>query len=57
MLSSNVRDIRDDLVILEHGGGKVEIDNNAVIVSAGGVLPNEFLDKVGIRVNTKYGTA
>ena len=57
MLSSNVRHIHDDLVILEHAGGKVEIHNNAVIVSAGGVLPNEFLDKVGIQVNTKYGTA
>lgn len=57
MLSSNVRHIHDDLVILEQAGSKVEIRNNAVIVSAGGVLPNEFLDKVGIRVNTKYGTA
>ncbi|MGH8253616.1 MAG: NAD(P)-binding domain-containing protein [Steroidobacteraceae bacterium] len=57
MLSSNVRHIHDDLVILEQAGSNVEIHNNAVIVSAGGVLPNEFLDKVGIRVNTKYGTA
>jgi thioredoxin reductase/Pyruvate/2-oxoacid:ferredoxin oxidoreductase delta subunit len=57
MLSSNVRHIHDDLVILEQAGGKVEIHNNAVIVSAGGVLPNEFLNKVGIQVNTKYGTA
>jgi thioredoxin reductase len=57
MLSSNVRHIHDDLVILEQAGDKVEIHNNAVIVSAGGVLPNEFLGKVGIQVNTKYGTA
>ena len=57
MLSSNVSHIHDDLVILEHGGTQLEIKNKAVIISAGGVLPNEFLKKVGIRVETKYGTA
>jgi thioredoxin reductase len=57
LLSSKVNHIHDDLVILEKGGEKLEIRNSAVIVSAGGVLPNEFLTKVGIRVETKYGTA
>ncbi|MBS0387318.1 MAG: NAD(P)-binding domain-containing protein [Proteobacteria bacterium] len=57
LLSSNVSQIQDDLVVLEQAGNKLEIGNNAVIVSAGGVLPNEFLNKVGIRVDTKYGTA
>jgi hypothetical protein len=28
-----------------------------VIVSAGGVLPSDFLRRVGIAVETKYGTA
>ena len=57
LLSSNVSQIHPDLVVLEQQGKKVEIPNKAVIVSAGGVLPNEFLNKVGIRVETKYGTA
>ena len=57
LLSSSVNHIHDDLVILEHGGAHLEIKNKAVIISAGGVLPNEFLKKVGIRVETKYGTA
>ena len=57
LLASNVSHIHDDLVILEHGGTQLEIKNKAVIISAGGVLPNEFLKKVGIRVETKYGTA
>ena len=57
LLSSNVSHIHDDLVVLEHGGKQVEIRNKAVIVSAGGVLPTEFLKKVGIRIETKYGTA
>ena len=56
LLSSNVSHIHDDLVILEHGGAQLEIKNEAVIISAGGVLPNEFLKTVGIQVETKYGT-
>jgi len=45
------------------GGGDVQKDlarkvqNDAVIVSAGGVLPSDFLRRVGIYVETKYGTA
>ena len=57
MLSSNVSHIHPDLVILEQDGKQLQIPNKAVIVSAGGVLPNEFLTKVGVRVETKYGTA
>ena len=57
MLSSSVSQIHPDLVILKQGDKQHEIPNRAVIVSAGGVLPNEFLSKIGIRVETKYGTA
>jgi thioredoxin reductase/ferredoxin len=57
LLSSQVRNIHPDLVVLDHNGQALEIANEAVIVSAGGVLPNEFLSKVGIHVETKYGTA
>lgn len=57
MLSSSVSQIHPDLVILKQGDQQHEIPNRAVIVSAGGVLPNEFLSKIGIRVETKYGTA
>ena len=57
MLSSSVSQIHPDLVILKQGDQQHEIPNVAVIVSAGGVLPNEFLNKIGIRVETKYGTA
>jgi hypothetical protein len=57
MLSSNVRHIHPDLVILEQSGRKFEVPNRSVIVSAGGVLPNDFLRAAGIEVQTKYGTA
>jgi len=56
MLNSNVREIRPDHVVLERQGEKVEIPNDAVIVCAGGVLPTEFLKKIGIRIETKFGT-
>ena len=57
LLSSSVSEINQDLVTLELGGSQLTIKNEAVIVSAGGVLPNEFLETVGIEVETKYGTA
>jgi len=44
-------------VAIEHDGAMVNVRNDAVIVSAGGVLPSEFLKRVGITVETKHGTA
>jgi hypothetical protein len=43
--------------VLRSDGRDVEIRNDAVIVSAGGVLPTDFLRGIGIEVETKYGTA
>ena len=57
MLSSNVREIRQDAVAIEADGEIVILPNNAVIVCAGGILPTGFLKEVGIEVETKYGTA
>jgi thioredoxin reductase/NAD-dependent dihydropyrimidine dehydrogenase PreA subunit len=57
MLSSNVKVIAEKSVAIEHGGQLHEVPNDAVIVNAGGILPTEFLNRVGIRVETKYGTA
>jgi thioredoxin reductase (NADPH) len=57
ILGSNVKEIKPHAVILEAGGRLAEIPNDAVIVCAGGVLPTEFLKKIGIEVETKYGTA
>ena len=57
LLASSVSHIHSDLVILEQSGRTLEIPNRAVIVSAGGILPNEFLRAVGIEVETRYGTA
>ena len=57
LLSSNVKKITAETVTIEQGGKIMEIPNNAVIVCAGGVLPTPFLKKLGIEIETKYGTA
>ena len=57
LLSSEVKRIESDAVLLKQRDRIVRIENDAVIVNAGGVLPNEFLKSVGIAVETKYGTA
>lgn len=57
VFNSNVKRIEPEFVTLDESGNLVDLENNSVIVSAGGVLPTEFLKKVGIEVETKYGTA
>jgi thioredoxin reductase/NAD-dependent dihydropyrimidine dehydrogenase PreA subunit len=57
LMKSQVKSIQAETVTLDHDGRSVTVANDAVIVSAGGVLPSEFLRRVGIGVETKYGTA
>lgn len=57
LMNSNVKEIREDSVILEQDGKLSQFPNDAVIISAGGILPTAFLKDVGITVETKFGTA
>jgi thioredoxin reductase (NADPH) len=57
LLNSQIREIRADDVLLKQSGKDMQVGNDAVIVSAGGILPNDFLRSIGIEVETKYGTA
>jgi thioredoxin reductase (NADPH) len=57
IFKSNVTEIAHQQVTLEQAGKRIIVPNDAVIVSAGGVLPTPFLQKIGIEVETKYGTA
>jgi thioredoxin reductase (NADPH) len=57
LLNSQIREIRTDSVLLQQSGRDMKVANDAVIVSAGGILPNDFLRSIGIKVETKYGTA
>ena len=56
LFSSNVKQIRDGFVDIEVADETHEFPNNAVVVSAGGILPSGFLKTIGINVETKWGT-
>jgi thioredoxin reductase/ferredoxin len=55
-LASTVSRIESRVVHLEEGGSSTAIDNDAVIVCAGGILPTPMLKEMGIRVDTKFGS-
>jgi thioredoxin reductase/ferredoxin len=57
LLNSQVREIRPEDVVLALSGQELKVSNDAIIISAGGILPNDFLRSIGIEVETKYGTA
>jgi thioredoxin reductase/Pyruvate/2-oxoacid:ferredoxin oxidoreductase delta subunit len=57
LLQSNVTSVEDDHVLLERQGRGIRLDNDAVVVCVGGVLPTPFLRQIGVDVETKHGTA
>ena len=57
MMGSNVVAVTERTVALSMGSRRVDLENDAVIVCAGGTLPTGFLRAVGIEVETKHGTA
>jgi thioredoxin reductase/NAD-dependent dihydropyrimidine dehydrogenase PreA subunit len=56
LLKSNVKTIGARDVTLEHEGKSLTLPNDTVIVSAGGVLPSDFLRSIGVQIETKFGT-
>lgn len=57
LMKSTVVEITPTHVRLQCEDGILELDNDAVIVCAGGILPTAFLKEIGITVETKHGTA
>jgi thioredoxin reductase len=57
LLKSNVVKIEPQSVTVDCEGELLHMANDAVIISAGGVLPMEFLQGLGIEVQTKHGVA
>ncbi len=57
LLGSVVEQIDTGSVRLAVGDMRKTLDNDAVIVCAGGLMPTPLLQKAGIRFETKYGTA
>lgn len=55
LLSSTVKRITADSVEIECGGKVTDLDNDAVIVCAGGELPTPLLRKIGVMVQTHHG--
>lgn len=55
LLSSKVTGIGEDSIDIETSNGSVRLENDAVIVCAGGILPTEFLKSMGVEVVTKHG--
>jgi thioredoxin reductase (NADPH) len=56
LLESKIKEIDRTHVNISYQGKTERIQNDAVIVNAGGILPTEFLKGIGIEVETKYGT-
>jgi thioredoxin reductase len=57
MLKSRVESIGERSVVIDWDGRRREVENDDVIVSAGGILPTDFLRSIGIEIDTKFGTA
>lgn len=57
LFNSNVKQITADAVTIQQDDESITLANDAVIVSAGGILPTAFLKETGIEVETKFGTA
>ena len=53
---SNVVKIDKATVTLDNDGNVLELENEAVIICAGGILPTGFLSEIGIEYETKFGT-
>ena len=56
LLNSNVKEIQTESVTIANGDATKKIKNDSVIISAGGILPTAFLQKIGINVETKWGS-
>jgi thioredoxin reductase len=56
LFSSNVKQIVDGAVQIEVNDKVGSIANDAIVVSAGGILPSAFLRTIGIDVETKWGS-
>lgn len=56
LFNSNVKQITESQVEINCGESTEVLRNDAVVISAGGILPSGFLRSIGIHVETKWGT-
>lgn len=55
-LQTEVADIEETQLVLQRADEHVALDNDAVIVCAGGIMPRKLLSDIGIAFEMKYGT-
>ena len=57
--NTNVEMINWDEVVISNGNGKdkISLNNDRIYIFAGGELPTQFLDKIGIQITKKFGEA
>jgi len=55
LLGSKVVGISEDTVELATEASSRSIENEAVVICAGGILPTEFLESIGIEIETRRG--
>ena len=53
LLGSQVKEIRRDVVVLEHNGAERLLPNDGVAVRIGGEAPYPFLERIGVRIVKK----
>jgi len=53
LLESQVREIRRDVVVLEHAGAPRLLPNDTVVIRIGGEAPYPFLERIGVRIVRK----
>jgi len=57
LLESQVVEICHVTALLDQRGTAIAVPNDAVIVCAGGILPTQLLEEIGIHVETAHGQA
>ncbi|MDH5546909.1 MAG: NAD(P)-binding domain-containing protein [Gammaproteobacteria bacterium] len=57
LLSSVVESIHSDKVTIKLKEELLTLENDAILVSVGGILPTKMLTDLGIEIETKFGTA
>jgi thioredoxin reductase/Pyruvate/2-oxoacid:ferredoxin oxidoreductase delta subunit len=57
--NTNVKEIKKEEIVLTNSlnGEENSINNDLVYIFAGGELPTQFLEKIGVKITTKFGEA
>jgi thioredoxin reductase (NADPH) len=53
--STEVREINEDVIVIETPNGPRRVPADAVFIFIGGLLPTRFLQEAGVEIDTKFG--